>query len=92
LPFGDSDGRRLNVHGGRAQRVNHLEHEGRRDVPRPQVDDSDKRRSRTDGGAAEGEVMGEDDTALAGCAFENLYIRSTNQSFFTSRAQIAAAC
>jgi hypothetical protein len=91
LPFGDNDERRLNLHGGLAQRVNHCEHERRRDVSRTQVDDPDKRRSGADGGTTEGHVMGDDHSPLIGCTFENIDIRPANQSFVPSRAQIAAA-
>ena len=91
LPFSDNDERRLNLHGGLAQGVNHCEHERRGDVPRPQVDDPDKRRSAADGGATEGHVVGDDDSTLIGCAFENIDIRPTNQLFVPGRAQIAAA-
>lgn len=55
------------------------------------MDDSEKRRPGADGGAAEGEIMGDDDAPLAGCAFENLFIRSTHQEFFGGSAQIAPA-
>jgi hypothetical protein len=51
----------------------------REDVPRTQVDDPDKRRSGADGGTTEGQVMGDNDTTLTGCAFENIDIRPTNQ-------------
>ena len=57
----------------------------------PQIDDSDKGRPGADGGAAEGEIMGDDDAPLVGCTFENLYIRSSHQSFFAGSAQIATA-
>jgi len=60
-------------------------------VSGPEIDDSDKRSPGADGGAAEGEIMGDDDSPLVGCAFENVYIRSTHQSFFAGSAQIAAA-
>jgi hypothetical protein len=35
--------------------------------------------------------MGDDDTTLVGCAFENIDIRPTNQLFVPGRAQITAA-
>ena len=35
--------------------------------------------------------MRDDDASLTRCTFENLNIRSTNQTFFRDRAQIAAA-
>ena len=60
-------------------------------MSRPQVDDSEERRAPDDGGAAEAEVMRDDDASLTRCACENLNIRSTNQAFFPGRAQIAAA-
>ena len=91
LPFGDNHERWLNLHSGLAQRVNHREHERRRDVSRTQVDDPDERRSGADGGTTEGQVMGDDDTTLVGCAFENVDIRPANQLFVPDRAQIAAA-
>jgi len=91
LTVRDGDERRLNLYRGRAQRVNHAEHEGRRDVSRPQVNDSDKRLARADGGAAETEVMCEDDASLVSRTFENLNVRSTNQVLFPRGAQIAAA-
>ena len=91
LPFGDNDERRLNIHGGLAQGVNHCEHERRRDVSRTQIDDPDKRRSGADGGTTEGNVMGDDDATLVGCAFENIDIWPTNQLFVPGRAQITAA-
>ena len=90
LPYRDSDERRSNFHCGRAQSVNYSEYERRRDVPRSEVDDSDKRRSGANGGTAEGEVVRDHDAALAGCTFENCYIRATNKLFFPSRAQIAS--
>jgi len=85
LPFGDNDERRLNLHGGLAQRVNHSEHERCGDVSRTQVDDPDERRAGADGGTTEGDVMGDDDTALIRCAFQNIDIRPTNQLFVPGR-------
>ncbi len=35
--------------------------------------------------------MCDHDTALIGCAFENFYIRSTDQAFVPGGAQIAAS-
>jgi hypothetical protein len=61
----------------------------REDVPRTQVDDPDKRRSSADGRTTEGQVMGDDYTTPAGCAFENVDIRPANQLFVPGRAQIA---
>jgi hypothetical protein len=78
LPFGDNDERRLNLHGGFAQRVNRREHECRRDVPRTQVDDPDERRSGADGGTTESQVMGDDNTILVGGAFKNIDIWPTH--------------
>jgi hypothetical protein len=60
-------------------------------INRSRVDDSEERRARDDGGAAEAEVMRNDDASLTRCAFENLNIPSTNQAFFRSRAQVTAA-
>jgi hypothetical protein len=89
LPLGDNDERRFNLDVGLAQGVNHSEHERRGDVPRTQADDPDKRRSSADGGTTEGQVMGDDYTTPAGCAFENVDIRPANQLFVPGRAQIA---
>jgi len=88
LPFSDNDERRLNIHGGLAQGVNHCEHERRRDVSRTQIDDPDKRPSGADGGTTEGNVMSDDDATLVSCAIENIDIRPANQLFVPSRAQI----
>jgi len=57
-----------------AQGVNHPKHELRHDVFWPEIDDADKRRPGADGGAAEGEIMADDDVPLVGCAFENLCV------------------
>lgn len=57
----------------------------------PQVDDSDESSARGDGGAAETEVVGDDDASLPCCSFENLSVRSTNQPFFGSGPQVEAS-
>ena len=85
LPFGDNDERRLNLHSGLPQGVNHCEHESRGDVSRTQVDDPDERRSGADGGTTESQVMGDDDPALVVCALENIDIRPANQLFVPGR-------
>lgn len=91
LSFGDNDERRLNLHGGLAQGVNHCEHERRGDVSRTQVDDPDKRSSGADGGTTECHVMGDDDATLVGRAFEDVNIPPTNQLFVPGCAQITSA-
>ena len=90
LPFGNNYERRLNLHRGLAQGVNHCEHERRGDVSRTQVDDPDERGSGTVGGPTEGQVVGDDDPTLVGCACENVDIRSANQLFVPRRAEITA--
>lgn len=56
----------------------------------PQVDNSDERSAGGDGGAAEAEVVGDDDSSLTGCTVENLSVRSTNQPFLSSGAHVEA--
>jgi hypothetical protein len=91
LPLSDGDEGWVDLDGGHAQGVNYAEDELRRDVPRPQVDDSNKGGASEDGSATEAEVMGYDDAALRRRPFKNLSIRSTNQMFFGGRVNIAAA-
>ena len=54
----------------------------------PQVDNSDERSARDDGGAAEAEVVGDDHSPLTGCSIENLSVRSTNQPLLSSGAHV----
>lgn len=76
---------------GFTQRVGHGKHESRRNVSRPEVDDSDKRRAGLDGGPAEGKVMREDDASLGDSSPENVSIRSANESFLGCCVHATAA-
>jgi hypothetical protein len=71
--------------------IDDLEHELGRDVSRTQVNDTDEGRPRQEGGTAEGQVVGDDDTALTGCAFKNINIRTANQLLVPCGPYIAAA-
>lgn len=70
LPLRDRDERRINLHRRSLQRINHSEHEIRRDVSRTEVNDADERGASTDCGAPEGQVVRDDDPALTCGVFE----------------------
>ena len=79
---------RLDVHPGRSEGVDDLQHERRRDVPWAQVDDPDKGCSDAYCRTAKGQVVGEDDTPLCGGAFEYFDVRPANQLFILCGSKV----
>jgi hypothetical protein len=92
LSFCHGDERRLDVHRGRTQGVDDLEHELRRDVSRAQVDNPDKGCSDADCRTAKGQVVGEDNTALRGGAFEYFDVWPANQLFVPRGSKVETSC
>ena len=91
MPLRDSHERGFDLHRRSPQRINHSEHETRRDMSRTDVDDAHERGAGADGVAPEGQVVRDNDPVLTRGVFEELCIASTEQMFVAGAADIATA-